>query len=267
MSRNRCSISLPRFSPVKYAELQKPIFLYLNAKLSQFPQLQYNLTQLGNVLIAFSLLSLVLVYLPKIWEALASASICSAILSNGLKRLFEMPRPAQMFSQEEFVVIGEVYKGFNSLPSGHSITIATTLFVLVFALRPKNLTNKLTWFIIFIIIGLGLALSRVAIGAHYPLDVLIGCTIGYFCAALGILTNQKYHIWSWIANPKYYPFFIILFTGSAIALIKKMISNPLAVYYIALICLLISLSTLIKSYALYIKHQYRSKSQIILSNS
>ncbi|MEN9444818.1 MAG: hypothetical protein RIS47_1708, partial [Bacteroidota bacterium] len=114
-------------SAEKYAQIQKNSFIFLNLKLSQFPILEYNLTQLGDALIILSLLSVFLVSAPKMWESLLTGSIVSGVFSNVLKRLFAVPRPAQAFGSDNIVIIGKTLSGFNSLPSGHSITIFTTL--------------------------------------------------------------------------------------------------------------------------------------------
>jgi hypothetical protein len=71
-----------------YLTIQRDLFYFINSKLSQFPAVIYNLTQLGDALIFMSLLSIFLLYAPKLWESLLSASIVSALLSNLLKNLF-----------------------------------------------------------------------------------------------------------------------------------------------------------------------------------
>jgi len=70
----------------------------------------YEITQLGDVLIMFSIISLFIVYAPKVFEALLVASLISLIVSFILKKIFSIPRPAVMFSDEKFTIIGKVYK-------------------------------------------------------------------------------------------------------------------------------------------------------------
>ncbi|WP_366099803.1 hypothetical protein [Flavobacterium sp.] len=81
-------------SVINYVEIQKNYFYVINAQLSQFPHLIYNLTQFGDALVFFSLLTPLLLYIPKIWEALLSGSIVSLMLSRVLKGMFSVPRPA-----------------------------------------------------------------------------------------------------------------------------------------------------------------------------
>lgn len=237
-----------------YANIQKSTFLFLNSELSQYPNLQYNLTQIGDAFIALSLLSVFVLYAPKIWEALLSASFISLFFSKVLKTLFGIPRPAAIFDNNDFTIIGEKLIGHSSFPSGHSITIFTTFTILMFAFTPKQLKNKFLYYTIFIFVGLFIALSRVGVGAHYPIDVIMGCILGYISGVLGIYFSQKYNVWSWISNKKFYPIFIGLFLGSTIFLIYKIINKNLIIFYFPLLSLIFSLYTITKSYVKEIRN-------------
>ncbi|WP_293893319.1 phosphatase PAP2 family protein [Flavobacterium sp.] len=233
----------------KYIQIQKNYFYFLNSKLSQFPNTIYNLTQLGDALIFLSFLTIFIVYAPKIWESLLSASLVSAIFSRVLKDLFHVPRPAEAFDRNSFVIIGKTLPGFSSLPSGHSITVFTILTVLLFAFMPKKLNYKILWSFLIIIAGLILVFTRVGVGAHHPLDVITGSIIGYICGLTGIFISRKYKIWSWINNEKYYPIFILLFLICCIVLINKIINENLIIFYLSLISLIVSLYKIIYVYA------------------
>ena len=225
----------------KYVAIQKNCFYFLNSKLSQFPNIIYNLTQIGDALIFLSLLTLFILYAPKIWEALLSASIISAVFSSVLKDLFLVPRPAAAFDNSSFVIIGRALPGHSSLPSGHSITFFTVLTVLLFAFMPKKLNHKILWSFLITSIGLVLVFTRVGVGAHHPLDVIVGGIVGYISGLIGIFFNQKYKIWYWINTKKSYPFFIVLFLVCSIIVITKIINENLIIYYLSLISLIVSL--------------------------
>jgi membrane-associated phospholipid phosphatase len=228
-------------SAAKYALIQKDYFFFINHHLGQYPNLEYNLTQIGNALIFLSLLTIFIVYAPKIWEALISASLVSLIFSSVLKNLFGVPRPSEMFDNTSFIIIGKKASGFASLPSGHSITIFTTLTVLLFAFMPKILNYKILWSFFIVTIGLIMVFSRVGVGAHYPLDVIIGSIIGYISGLIGIFISQKYPIWNWVNNKKFYPIFILLIVVCSILLINKIINENLIIFYLALLSLTVSL--------------------------
>ncbi len=94
-------------SIIGYTEIQKEVFLYINHQLGQYPSLMINLTQFGNALVFLSCLSIFIIYAPKLWEALISASLVSLLFSKGLKNLFSVPRPAAMFDVDTFIIVGE----------------------------------------------------------------------------------------------------------------------------------------------------------------
>ena len=216
--------------------------------MGQYPNLQYNLTQFGDALIFLSFLSIFIIYAPKIWEALLSSLLISLLLSCPLKSIFAVPRPGVVFNEDSIIVVGKALCGHNSLPSGHSITIFTILTVLLFAFMPKELKFKILWIFVFITVGYILAFTRVGVGAHYPLDVIIGSIIGYISGISGIFISRKYKIWDWINNKKYYPIFILLFVICCILLISRIINDNLVIFYFAFTSLAVSLYKIITVY-------------------
>lgn len=232
-----------------YIQIQKNSFFLINHNLGQYPYLQINLTQLGDALVILSLLSIFFVYASKVWEALLSGSLVSLLLASLLKKIFAMPRPAAVFSDDSFIIIGKKLTGHNSLPSGHSITVFTALTVLLFSFMPKSLKSKIAWYLAFVVVGSMLVFTRIGVGAHYPLDVIIGSIIGYISGLAGIFISRKYKLWAWICNEKYCPVFILLFLICCILLVFRMINQNLILFYIASISLIVSLYKIIVIYA------------------
>ncbi len=230
-----------------YIKVQKDCFFYLNNKLSIFPTIPFNLTQLGDVLIVFPLLMALFIYAPKFWEALITSSLLSLVVSFGLKKLLAVPRPARVFDHDSFMIIGRTLSGKNSLPSGHSMTAFIVITILLFAFMPKKNISKVLWSFSIVTLGFVIAFSRVAVGAHYPLDVIAGSSIGYILAIIGIWITNNSKWLSWIENKKYYLIFIVLFTIWAFIIIKKIVDYNLLVFYGSLLSLIITLYLLIKS--------------------
>ena len=231
-----------------YINIQKDLFFYLNTKLSVFPILQFNLTQLGDALILFPLITAFIIYAPKIWEVLLTSSIISLIISAILKKLFAVPRPAAVFNNNVFTIIGETLTGRSSLPSGHSITIFILVTVLLFGLMPKKNTNKIIWTFLIVLTGFIIAFSRVAVGAHYPLDVIIGSTIGFIATIIGITISNRISLFTWIKNKKYYPILMLILTIWGAFIIEKIINLNLAVFYVSLFSLIFTLYLLTSIY-------------------
>ncbi|WP_235964393.1 phosphatase PAP2 family protein [Pedobacter gandavensis] len=232
----------------KYIQIQKNAFIFLNSKLALFPKTMFNLTQLGDEIVLISFLGIFIIYAPKMWECLISASLISCIICTSLKEIFSVPRPAAVFDHDRFVIIGKALTGHNSLPSGHSITVFTVLTVLLFAFMPQRLNYKILWCIFIIGAGLILVFTRVGVGAHYPLDVIIGGLIGYISGLLGVFINEKYPIWTWINNKRYYPIIILFFLFCCISLVNRLLDDHLIIFYLSLITLVISLYRIINVY-------------------
>ena len=213
----------------------------MNSFCAHFPNLMFNLTQLGDALILLSFLTSLIVFVPKLWEALFAASVVSAVVSPLFKSIVAIPRPAAVYNPSSFQILGETLVGHNSLPSGHSMTIFTIITVLFIGFMPKNIFQKTGYCMVLIALGLAIALTRVGVGAHHPLDVLLGSLLGVCCGLLGILISQKLRIWFWMHHKKYYPIFIVLLLICASVLIKKILIQPLLVFYLAAASLLFSL--------------------------
>ena len=232
----------------KYVENQKEHFYMLNSLLSQFPYID-NFNELGDALIFSSLISMFIIYAPKIWESLFSAFIISFLASVLLKKMFAIPRPAAALEHDSFVIIGRALFGNNSMPSGHAITVFTVLTIIFFAFTPQRSNYRIIWSLLTIVVGAIIGFARVGVGAHYPLDVVIGGILGYLIGLCGIYISQKTKIWLWINYRKNYPIFILIFFLCCILVIRKILEESLIIFYIALICLLFSLYKITSLYA------------------
>jgi membrane-associated phospholipid phosphatase len=232
----------------RYINIQKDLFFYFNGQLSEFPNLQFNLTQLGDVLVFFPLITIFIIYAPKLWEALLTSAILSLVMSVTLKKLFAVPRPAAIFDNESFVIIGRTLSGNTSLPSGHSIAAFIVITILLFAFMPKKIKHQIIWSLFILTLGLVISFSRVGVGAHYPFDVIVGSTIGYIVAIIGIKINNKVSCWTWIKNKKYHPVFILLLTIWAFVIFDKIVANNLPIFYVSLLSLVVTVYLIISTY-------------------
>ncbi|MGK0448793.1 MAG: membrane-associated phospholipid phosphatase [Polaribacter sp.] len=237
------------FSTIGYIDIQAGSFFYLNELLSKMPILQYNLTQFGDALVSYSLLTIFIIYAPKLWEVLLTSSIISLIVSALLKKIFAVPRPAAIFDNDSFIIIGKTLAGSTSLPSGHSMTTFMVISILFFVFTPpRNNYAKVFLAIFCLIIGLLIAFTRVGVGAHYPIDVIVGSIIAYMITIVGILINNKTNYWGWIKKRKFLPVFMLVFVISIGIIIKKITETNLFIYYLPLLSIIITLFLTIKTY-------------------
>lgn len=175
--------------------------LILNANLSLF--LGFNrlnhwtgdlfwayVTMLGDTLIALIVcLPLVRRWPQLVWAGLL-AGLVATLFVHGLKPLFGLARPASILALDQFHVIGRTYYGLG-FPSGHSTTAFTLIGVIVLHLNDRGRR----WLGIPLI-GLAalIGLSRIVVGAHWPLDVLAGAAGGWLSAVVGTFWALR---WQW----------------------------------------------------------------------
>ena len=91
-------------------------------------------------------------------------------------------------------------------------------------------------------------ISRVGVGAHYPFDVIVGSTIGYIVAIIGIKINNKVSCWTWIKNKKYHPVFILLLTIWGFVIFDKIVAKNLPIFYVSLLSLVVTVYLIISTY-------------------
>ncbi|CEN52389.1 conserved membrane hypothetical protein [Capnocytophaga canimorsus] len=120
----------------------------------------------------------------------------------------------------------------------------------MFAFIPQGRSSffKVAYFLVLLFVGIVLATTRIGVGAHHPIDVLIGSILGYISGVIGIRSSVKYRLFGWVSSSKSYPFFMLLFLGSVVFMSVKIMQEHLVVFYFPLISLIVSLYLMIKFY-------------------
>jgi len=214
-------------STASYINIQTDLFLKMNAQLSTSPAFWLNITELGNAAVFFALLSFFIFWKPQTWGALLCAVPLSSLFSILGKDWFSVPRPAAVLANDQFSIIGKALLGHNSLPSGHTITVFAILTVVTGSL----LTSKrLPYNYVILTVGAGtaiiVALSRVAVGAHWPLDIVVGASLGYIGGVSGILLSQRFsETWASFESQRGQLIFGIVMLIWGIALINESLGN------------------------------------------
>jgi undecaprenyl-diphosphatase len=68
----------------------------------------------------------------------------------------------------------------HSFPSGHTVTIFTLAGILIFSFR--SLSARIGLILVATLVGI----SRIAVGVHWPADVLAGGALGIICATAAV---------------------------------------------------------------------------------
>jgi len=219
-----------QFDREAYTGLQGELFVSLNRYLNRWPeQLWSNLTLLGDASVLIPLLSPLLLWRPQAWAAVLAAVPVASLLSVTGKHLAAVPRPAAVLDHQLFTIIGETLTARNSFPSGHSLTIFTGVIAVlaVLARRPFG------WRPGALIFGGGLlafsvGLSRVAVGAHWPLDVLGGALCGLAAGLSGAAITERYRRWWRLAPDSLARCLLgVALAAASLALIKRVMDEPL----------------------------------------
>ena len=135
-------------------------------------------TYAGDGLAVFALATLLLWQRPDAAWAGIVASVPGTIVLHALKALFPVDRPALVLMDQGVTVLGPALH-HGSFPSGHSVAAGILAGIVFLAYR--NLAVRA----LAILAALLIALSRAAVGVHWPLDIAVGLTLGWLSAWIG----------------------------------------------------------------------------------
>lgn len=172
---------------------QLDLFLAINAWAASHQQeLWATLTMLGDTKLLLCLMSPLILWHPQILVALVAAIPLGGALSLTFKRLFDAPRPADLLQISDFHVVGQWLSG-NSFPSGHTISaFAAAAAMWVCVGLQKNAAQRNGIRAIALILASLVGLSRIAVGAHWPFDVLAGASFGWLAGLSGAWIGQRF---------------------------------------------------------------------------
>jgi membrane-associated phospholipid phosphatase len=173
-------------------DVNRPLFIWMNALAAQAPAVWWScLSLLGHTCAAFALLTPLLGRMPQALSAAMLAVLPASVYSVSLKRSFDELRPAAVLADGQFHLIGERLQ-FHAFPSGHTIT-AFALVGAVWASWPaaqRRVAGVVAWLLLAVFMGL----SRIAVGAHWPMDVCMGAAGGWLSGVAGAWALQRWPV-------------------------------------------------------------------------
>jgi len=163
------------------------LFRLLNTTTQQLPNLFWvGFNLLGNGWWVFALLCPLLIFAPRALLATLCAGALAGVLSRTLKLSLQFPRPASVLDPASFHILGNPLTSL-AMPSGHTLTAFALATALYFSVPQAKRKYAVWLFMLAVLAGL----ARVAVGAHWPADVLAGMTVGLFSGMVGVSLAQR----------------------------------------------------------------------------
>jgi membrane-associated phospholipid phosphatase len=172
------------------------------------PQLWAGITIFGDALVLLALALPILWYRPQWAWALLAAAIVTTAVTHTMKPWLALPRPVAVLGAEAITVIGPELRA-KAMPSGHAAAALTLAGALVPAMKSRGARAAVLFLMTLV------ALSRVVVGAHWPMDVMAGALIGWMSGmiALRLMGDRE-----WMTNRVGVGILALAFTGCAVAL-------------------------------------------------
>lgn len=173
---------------IRFTHVEIPVFEWLNRQ-GQYANdyLWLGLTIFGDGLVVSILILPFLRRWPSFAWSMILASIFMALWIKSIKYLLVTRRPLSILPPDRFHLIGAPYR-FNSFPSGHATTAAVlAVTVCIFCRR--------TWVRAgVIVLALAIGFSRIAMGVHWPTDVLVGFAGGWLSGLFAFWISQRFTV-------------------------------------------------------------------------
>jgi undecaprenyl-diphosphatase len=168
--------------------LNRTLFLAVNGLGPDAPALWSCLSVAGLGLAAWIYLTAFASGQPQRVARLLWILVVGGLVIQFVKHRFATPRPLGVLGDSGMSVIGEALRT-NSMPSGHSAMAFAMLVLVLAGTRGRDDRGADRWRGIVVrvcwtALALGIALSRLAVGAHWPADALFGGGLGLLFAGL-----------------------------------------------------------------------------------
>lgn len=154
----------------------------------------------GLAMYPLAIVGLLLLDRKKFWANLGivvAAALLGGAILQALKHFFDAPRPLAYFAESMArgeVVVNVMFEPLRarSFPSGHAQTAFTFAHIFAFLVSRSSLSERArrNLRIGFYVVATLVAVSRVYVGAHFPLDVVAGAFIGVACSQVVVWAVQ-----------------------------------------------------------------------------
>jgi membrane-associated phospholipid phosphatase len=188
-------------APLWLSYFEPHVFYFFNQHLQALPDLTWSLfSLLGTGWGILALTSPALWWRPRLVLAWVCAAPLAGVFTRMGKTWANSVRPLEVLDASTVHVIGEpLYVA--AMPSGHTLTAFAAAAALYFAL-PALKRGRHLW---LFVLALGVGLSRMGVGAHWPADVAMGAVLGLLCGLSGAwlcdrIPAQHQQVHSWLTR-------------------------------------------------------------------
>ena len=158
----------------------RPLFLILNHALYFKPEdIWINVTLYGDAAMVMILMLPLIKNHPEIIVKSFIAAIIASLFLHGFKEFMPSPRPPSIFTPDLMHQLGNQFY-HSSFPSGHATAPFTLACMIIFLVDNTKVRT------IVLVYASLIAISRIATGVHWPLDILGGMFFGWFAAYLSM---------------------------------------------------------------------------------
>lgn len=161
---------------VQNAEWHANLMLALNQAAGELPETFWSVITVSGLGWAVLILVSIMHRADLGARIVLTAFVIGGLVTHTIKPLLSFPRPGEVLSLDLLHFIGNPVINHHSMPSGHALAALSMGTLWVCLIRSQQLPRWLEWLswsTVFLI-----AASRVAVGAHWPADVLVGSGLG-----------------------------------------------------------------------------------------
>lgn len=176
----------------RFGDLDARLFIALNHAAGEYvsDEVLEATTMFGQGMWFLALISPFLLVAPRINAAAIYGTPVLLLLTHVPKLLFHWPRPSTVLAHHGAHIL-DAPISMNTFPSGHAIVagMGGTIIILGWNfIRQRSWTHVPVLALVTL-----LCWSRVAVGAHWPVDVLAGAALGVLAGFAGHALAERYY--------------------------------------------------------------------------
>ncbi len=147
----------------------------------------------GDAWVILLILLLIERYPGEITSWVLKTWLIGAVVAQLIKNGLPMPRPASILGVENLSMIDNPPLVSGSMPSGHALAAISCALIVCTVMKSRGVQS---WLLVLIALTASIAAwARVAVGAHWPSDVIAGAGLAFSVVSFAMLW-ERHHSWN-----------------------------------------------------------------------